>query len=757
MRNSNLFWILVLIFMLAPLVGEATELDQDDLLDMSLEELLDIKIESASKKEEKIFDAPLTSTVITKEQIFYSGVLTIPEALRLAPGLIVREQTPGNYDIHVRGLDNLPPNLFLSDFTNTTILVMVDYRVVYSYFQGGTFWETLGIGLNDVERIEIIVGPAAAMYGPNAVTGVINIITRKQVIKGAFTRGSVQYDVMNYKRIINETAGYKTGDLAISLSSNYTHMDRYQTEYYSFALGKYVSTPEELPKTLTPENMLDDPMIRYPDRKLALDEFGVNAFVNYHRDKNLTLDLGVGYQNSSAQKVVADTLATSLTTNTSESYYADLRSKFLGFTTQLSFAKGSKETPTGNLVAHPNTNEMVTEYLFDFQKLDFQLDYDFSHDTLSIRPGISYRYIEYEGLAISSRNPDNSVYDPSKSIHNLAASLLTEYTFFSRLRVIGSLRLDYFPGRTEHEYYPITLESDIQQGASTDPVTKAGQSSYLSYQLALTYNINTKNMLRAVYGRAYRAPFLVPSFLHDVNPPITVRGNRALELLVSDSAEIGYRGKITENLEVDLVVFGSYTRDFTTTYLHLADPLHGKLVYQFDLLDIYANQYGATLSLVYYKKSFSARVFGTIQETKIYNFMPDLLHFFDFTIDAHDVSKQVDYTHKATPALYGGAWINYRPFSSLNINLNIYYYTQHNMIRTDVVIGMMNQAKYNPAVFNVNGSVLCNAKISYEMQKGIYGFINLRNIFNVGQQEFAWGDRKQAVYMVGMSFDWDRY
>ena len=83
------------------------------------------------------------------------------EAFRLVPGMIVREESNGNYDIQIRGMGNYPTNASF-DAVSTTVLAMIDGRPVYNYLKGGTFWETLPIDLNDVEKIEVVRGPAAA-------------------------------------------------------------------------------------------------------------------------------------------------------------------------------------------------------------------------------------------------------------------------------------------------------------------------------------------------------------------------------------------------------------------------------------------------------------------------------------------------------------------------------------------------------------------------------------------------------------------
>ncbi|HYE53600.1 MAG TPA: Plug domain-containing protein, partial [Chitinophagaceae bacterium] len=89
--------------------GQSDSAGASGLQELSLEKLLNLKVVSVSKSSEFLFDAPLSASVITKEEIRRAGSTSIMEALRLAPGLIVREQTNGNYDIYIRGMDNVPP------------------------------------------------------------------------------------------------------------------------------------------------------------------------------------------------------------------------------------------------------------------------------------------------------------------------------------------------------------------------------------------------------------------------------------------------------------------------------------------------------------------------------------------------------------------------------------------------------------------------------------------------------------------------
>jgi iron complex outermembrane receptor protein len=140
-----------------------------DLLDLSIEELANLKITSASRLSENLRDTPASVFVITADEIKRSGVTSIPEALRLAPGVEVARRSAYEWSISIRG--------FNSNLSNK-LLVLIDGRSIYSPLFAGVFWDTQDTLLEDIERIEVIAGPGGTLWGANAVNGVINIITR---------------------------------------------------------------------------------------------------------------------------------------------------------------------------------------------------------------------------------------------------------------------------------------------------------------------------------------------------------------------------------------------------------------------------------------------------------------------------------------------------------------------------------------------------------------------------------------------------
>jgi iron complex outermembrane receptor protein len=234
-------------------VEAVREMSFEELMQSQIDDLMRVTIVSASKKEEPLHEAPLAAAVITRDEIRASGATCIAEALRLAPGVLVREYVSGGHDIHIRGFSGIPPEGDFDTWTNTLTLVMVDGRVSYNYYDGGTFWETLPVAISDVERIEIVAGPAAALYGPNAVTGVINIITRTPSQPGLRVTGrtstgarGVRIARLRVGAVQAESAvEYQQGNLSGRFSVHAQQNQRTWDKYYSWFHNGYIDADDE--------------------------------------------------------------------------------------------------------------------------------------------------------------------------------------------------------------------------------------------------------------------------------------------------------------------------------------------------------------------------------------------------------------------------------------------------------------------------------------------------------------------------------
>src|SRR6266404_4416936 len=150
-RRNRIFGV-VLLWMSRPLGAAA----QRDLTSLSLEELSNLEVTSVSKKPERSFQAPAAVYVITQEDIRRSGVTSIPEALRLAPGVEVARINANQWSIGIRGFGSRLAR---------SVLVLMDGRAVYNPLFAGTYWEVQDYPSDDIDRIEVIRGPGGALWG----------------------------------------------------------------------------------------------------------------------------------------------------------------------------------------------------------------------------------------------------------------------------------------------------------------------------------------------------------------------------------------------------------------------------------------------------------------------------------------------------------------------------------------------------------------------------------------------------------------
>ena len=162
-------WPLALTICLSTTLFAGDDTTTQDKSDISIEQLMNVEITSASKKEQKLTDTAASVFVITRDMIRRSGLTSIPEVLRLAPGVEVARIDGSKWAISIRG--------FSTPLANK-LLVLVDGRSVYNDTFSGVYWAAQDMPLEEVERIEVVRGPVAAIWGANAVNGVINIITR---------------------------------------------------------------------------------------------------------------------------------------------------------------------------------------------------------------------------------------------------------------------------------------------------------------------------------------------------------------------------------------------------------------------------------------------------------------------------------------------------------------------------------------------------------------------------------------------------
>lgn len=212
-----------------------------NLGDLSLEELMNETVTSVSKKEQRLGDAAAAIAVLSNDDLRRSGATSFAEALRLVPGLNVATVDASDWAISSRGF---------SGFYAAKLLVLVDGRVVYTPIFSGVFWDLQQLNLEDVDRIEVIRGPGATVWGANAVNGVINVVSKSaRDTQGTFLSGAGG-DVhramagMRYGGKLDDhtffrvEAGYQQTD-DFPMANGSPAGDGWQSKQFGFRLDRY--------------------------------------------------------------------------------------------------------------------------------------------------------------------------------------------------------------------------------------------------------------------------------------------------------------------------------------------------------------------------------------------------------------------------------------------------------------------------------------------------------------------------------------
>ncbi|MTI23030.1 hypothetical protein E1176_18510 [Fulvivirga sp. RKSG066] len=706
--------ILTLSMLAAVAFGSVQAQESEDIFEMSLEDLMEIDIYSVSKKKESLFDAPLSSSTITIDEIRNAGANSIPEALRLIPGVIVREMTNGNYDVHLRGLDNLSRYSDGATAGNQITLVMIDGRPVFNNNLGGIIWESLPVDLIDVERIEVVRGPSAPLYGPNAVAGVINIITKNIQEEGFMARAHGSVGTEN-TQVGGVSLGYNTGNFDVTLSGNIQQRDRMDNGYYSYAAGTYVdaiTAPEA-------QGLFGDEM--------SLDKKGVNLFANYNVSEDIKFGLDLGHQSAEAQKPFRRNNFSPMSSQAFESTYANATMEVKNLRGRFSYTAGEdnlNSVPT----SIPNGKTLFLKY--KYTNIDTYLEYDFHiNDDFSIRPGISYQRSTYGDEDFTS-NTLLGAFNGEFTIRTFSGSLRADYNITDKWRVIAAGRVDQF----------------------TSP-----EEAYFSYQVASTFDINDKNLIRAVYAKSNSGSFLGQNFLNvSETYPIDTLGNQGifqftgnenLELFETQLIELGYRSKLKDNLELNLELFYQIT-DNSNDLINQPAPAGyvqaASLVAQFENLDLRATQMGATVSFNYVPNvKWQIKPYVTFQKTETED-LPVALNSPDLD-PVNNVEVTTTEDNEQTPGVFGGFYLNYQPTNKLNFNINTYYLADQTQYSSYDLANPANTAG------DIDSKYIVNAKVNYNITDNFSVFVNGRNLLNNDNVEYYAADRNGMLVLGGLS------
>ncbi len=554
MRFRLLF--LLTIFLTSQLFLATIRANDEDInyMDMSIEELMDVQIFSASRSEQSFSELSVPVSVLTAEEIRNSGLITIPELLSLMPAVDVRRLDRTRYIVGVRGM--------LGIYSDRT-LVLIDGRNALDPSWGAPDWQNLPVMIEDIERIEVLRGPGGGVWGANAFTGVINIITKKPedtpggLISSTVTEYGDSYTQLRY--------GQAEDKLSWRVSTGYEDvMDSDQA-----GAGRMVSAFPVLNGPIGFAN--------YEPRDFAR-LFRFDSEMAYQHDEDTRYSFGAGHTSSqrgdrelAGQYPTKDGLAstTRLFGRVDRSFDPNTNGYLQWF---------------GNYsISH--VPEMVRRYGVYENDLEGQLQF-FAGQAHHITIGGNLRYTHL------SSDRDNAGYG----------------VFFRQ----GGYD-EYLAGIYLVDRFQLTERLALESQGRLDRYNKSG--SDWSMRTAALYALDDENVhvVRAGFARSFRAPGVMLRELRMVSLGglfNVIANPRDLHNESAYSLETGYSGRLSDYIKVRVDSYYQRMEHLLGSVNQMAGPVTNSF---FSNLDG-ANSYGAETEISYHRDRFSLSLWYAYNE-----------------------------------------------------------------------------------------------------------------------------------------------
>lgn len=476
-----------------------------ELLALDIAELMDVPVSLVSRQEESQFSAPAAAYVITAEDIRRSGLRRIPELLRLVPGLHVSKLDANTWAISSRSQ--------MTRFSDT-MLVLMDGRTLYTPLFAGVYWDVQDTLIEDIERIEVIRGPGATLWGANAVTGVINIVTKR----AQDTQGGLAYGGAGQGEMKAE-GGLRYGTKLGERGHGRVYAKGYQTDS-----GEHLSVSESTNNGFFPVGAEADDDGRFAQTGFRYDQQDTG---------NGTLTLQGDYYDGSFDNIRRKTFPLSALPNTVDARGANLMARW---------SQNLSADSALSVQGYYDHTERVDDSFDDERNIaDLEFQHSFSLPRQQIIWGGGYRRIHDD----TAKTPTGTfTLVPASRTDNLTNVFIQDRISLidDRLFAIAGTKLednDY----TGHEYEP---------------------------NARLLWTPNVRQTLWLSGARAVRMPtradFDATLDLGFVQIPI---GDPDTESFVVKAWELGYRQLLTNEAMIDIALFDNHYED---TFQPAVDP-----------------------------------------------------------------------------------------------------------------------------------------------------------------------------------------
>ncbi len=484
-----------------------------------LEEAYERIVVSASRVGQDPLDSPSTVTVLTADDIRLSGIVSISDLLRRVVGVDVMSLSAGQPDVSIRGFNGK---------LNNKVLVLIDGRSTYLDFIGATLWESFPIQLEEIERIEVIRGPGSAVYGANAVTGVINLITRTPGDGDQIVRFDLGTPGLSRASAV---ASGRSGATTYRLSTGYRQHGRWAQEYDT-------------------DGQADAPVRSFFEADhLALQSLSLNGRIDHTLDEDVALSVSAGLSDTQEEYYNFGALPNFGLDLHHHYLRADLFFSGLHARAFWNASSGS----TGPWTQYLGNNDSL-EGRFDNDVVDLELEAPLKfatgtvQHTLNLGGGYRYKDIRASYLAGGFETP---------WVEHHFKGFLNEQIAVGLFGAVASLRADL------HPLIPL--------------------SQTISPRGALLFRIFEKTSVRASAGSAYRAPNGIESYMDLALPTPTDGvfiqdfGNQNLRPERINSFEVGLHDESTFLHTADLALYVNQVTDLialddVTTAINPFDP-----------------------------------------------------------------------------------------------------------------------------------------------------------------------------------------
>jgi iron complex outermembrane receptor protein len=459
------------------------------------------RVVTASRRAQSSLEAPNATTVITAEDIRLSGATSLPELLRRVPGADVMALGVGSANVSLRGFNQRIAN---------KVLVLVDGRTEYQDFLGLTLWSSIPISMEEIERIEVIRGPGSALYGANAMLGVINIITQAPG-SGPKARFSVTGGTGNTVAGSFLSHG-KSGPLSYRASVAYNHQDKWSRDFASNRPDMALKGPD-------------------PDNGLTGARGTLSAVYNFAEDRKVSMGGGV-------HRYATEIYPLGLLRN----YYIDGINAYAKSDVELGPLKlktfwnhiAVDAGPQYEAIGQRSLGTQVTSNLFNAELLfarSFQLG---GEHQLNVGVEGRLKRVAWDYLG-----------NLQQQLH-AAAFVQDEWKLFEPLSLVASYRADRHP-----------LLKDGAPGLAHSPRLSALFMPWLGHAF------------RASAASAFREPTMLESYT-DLRVPVPgvpgasvlTQGNQRLRPERLTAFELGWRGEAAEvGIDWDVALYQNTVRD----------------------------------------------------------------------------------------------------------------------------------------------------------------------------------------------------